>query len=353
MSHSCVPWLIHILWHDSFMCVSWLLYMCAMTHLHVSHGNWTSVRHFALITTHLVVTCLVHVYHDSFIRVPWLLHICTMTHSYVCRDTFTCVTQKVDECATFCPYYYSSRGDMSRSCVPWLIHMCPMVHVWMRCVTGICHDSLMYVPGLDHRYASISNRWPGFNMWHDLFTYVPWLLHMYMCRDSSEYVLWLIHIRAMTHSQAHGHPKLLVWFRYGTWLLHICATTPSYMCHDSFTNMQCLIHICAILSSQVHDHPKLLSWFRRALRSRLGPLLAGRNICDLNHCYVWHDTVVCVTVVCVYIYDFVYIYIYMYICIHIDMRIHIHIYDIYKISKYILCLNISWLKPQLAPRFSL
>ena len=46
-------------WHDSFICVTWLIHMCDMTH-----------------------SC-----------VPWLIHMCDMTHSCVCHDSFQCVTR--------------------------------------------------------------------------------------------------------------------------------------------------------------------------------------------------------------------------------------------------------------------
>ena len=49
-----------------FMCVTWLIHVCDVTHSH----EW----------------------HDSFIRVTWLIHVCEMTHSYVWHDSFICVT---------------------------------------------------------------------------------------------------------------------------------------------------------------------------------------------------------------------------------------------------------------------
>jgi len=33
-----------------------------------------------------------YVWHDSFICVTWLIHMCDMTHSYVWHDSFICVT---------------------------------------------------------------------------------------------------------------------------------------------------------------------------------------------------------------------------------------------------------------------
>jgi len=40
-----------------------------------------------------------YMYHDSFICVPWLIHMCAMTHSYVCHDSFICVPWFIHVCA--------------------------------------------------------------------------------------------------------------------------------------------------------------------------------------------------------------------------------------------------------------
>ena len=84
MTHSYV-------WHDSFICVTWLIHMCDMTHSYV--------------------------WHDSFICVTWLIHMYDMTHSYAWRDSFICVT--------------------------WLIQMCDMTlsYVWHNSFMCVWHDS--------------------------------------------------------------------------------------------------------------------------------------------------------------------------------------------------------------------
>ena len=67
----CVTWRIHMcdmthymcdvtqsyVWHDAFICVTWLIHMCDMTRSYV--------------------------WHDSFIYSTWLIHICDMLHSCV------------------------------------------------------------------------------------------------------------------------------------------------------------------------------------------------------------------------------------------------------------------------------
>ena len=52
--------------------------------------------------------------NDSFICVTWLIHMCDMTHSYVWHDS-----------SNGCSSLY---GNDSFICVTWLIHMCDMTH---------------------------------------------------------------------------------------------------------------------------------------------------------------------------------------------------------------------------------
>jgi len=103
-SFICVTWLIHMcgmthsyVWHDSFTCVTWLIHMCDMTHSYATSGNCGST---CLPTERgdgggsFLHTCVMtnsHVWHD-YSHVTWLIHMCDMTRSYVWRDSFTCVT---------------------------------------------------------------------------------------------------------------------------------------------------------------------------------------------------------------------------------------------------------------------
>jgi len=109
MTHSCV-------WHDSFMCVTWLIHVCDMTHAMCD-------------MTH---SCA---WHDSVKCVTWLSHVCDMTHSYVWHDSFICVTWLIHVCDMTHSYSWHD----SFICVTWLFHVCDMTHscVW--------HDSFICV----------------------------------------------------------------------------------------------------------------------------------------------------------------------------------------------------------------
>ena len=129
-SFICVTWLIHMcdmthsyVWHDSFICVTWLVHMCDMTHSYVWHASplrVTWLAHFAwwdrdrryvevksivksivkstgctlkfLDCWFIGVTWLISTCDMAFIRVTWIMHTCDMTHSYVGHDSSLRVT---------------------------------------------------------------------------------------------------------------------------------------------------------------------------------------------------------------------------------------------------------------------
>jgi len=96
--------------HASFMCVTWLIHMCAMTHSHTLH--------------------------DAFSCVPWLIHMDVMTHSYRCCDSFICVPWLIHLRAYTCRQEKIHVIHMNASChthakYEWLTHVTHM--------NGSCH----------------------------------------------------------------------------------------------------------------------------------------------------------------------------------------------------------------------
>ena len=191
--------------HDSLICVTWLIYMCDMTHLcgrqdsflWVSHDSLMDLSVMSLNGLHMNAhiharnahmrranSCVWHAgicfygWQDSAICVMWLIYMCDMTHSYVWLDS--CVS------------------------VPWLIYSC---------------DILNYMCAMTHLY-----------LWNDTFMCVTWLIYIF--------VQSLIYMLDMTH--------LYVWhdsFIRVIWLICTCDMTHLYLWNDSFICACAMTHL--------------------------------------------------------------------------------------------------------------
>jgi len=85
-------------WHDSIICVRWLIHMCGLSQPYMWHDKYWCVLHVSFMR----MTLLIHVsdmkywcvWHNStsISRAGWPIHVCDMTHSYVWQGTFTCET---------------------------------------------------------------------------------------------------------------------------------------------------------------------------------------------------------------------------------------------------------------------
>jgi len=155
-------------WHDSFICVTWLIHMCDMTHSYV--------------------------WHDSFICVTWLIHMCDMNHSFVWHDSFICLTR--------------------------LIHMCDMAdsYVW--------HDSPIPVLCSTHLPRSRIYIWltHRYEMSYSYVSFIgaTWLIHDMSDLDMTHSLMWNVVFRhdSLTHMKCHIY----------IWLTHTYEISCSYVC---------------------------------------------------------------------------------------------------------------------------
>ena len=173
-------------WHDSFICVTWLTDMFDMTHSYV--------------------------WHDAFICVTWLTDMFDMTHSYVWHDSFICVTWLTDmfdtahwhDCLTCAYATFTSGHDSIKHetwltfvsvrlgsclCVSWFLHTCTVTHPcrWH----DLCIPVTYHTCHISHVSHMIGVKWiillrdtTHSYVRRDVFTRVTWLMSISYCPAS-------------------------------------------------------------------------------------------------------------------------------------------------------------------------
>jgi len=140
-------------WHDSFICVTWLIHMCDMTHSYVVH--------------------------DSFICNDEinLHHTCDMTHSYMWHDAFISETR---------PMSMWDRTHLYAG--TWLVHLYVARHSFF------CDDetNLHHTPDMSHLYVGHDSFICG--IWH---THTRDMTHVFVIKtglfyqyNTALYPLW-------------------------------------------------------------------------------------------------------------------------------------------------------------------
>jgi len=227
------------MWHDSsirvpglIICVTWLFYICDMTHSYV--------------------------WHDSSIRVPWLIicltwliHTCARTH-YRCDTTRPHISHDSSIYLTCCsgPLSGGVRGSASPLCD--MTHL----HPW--------HDASAYLTRLIHILnmlqwaAEWRSSWVCKSlMWHDSFTSVTW--HIYISDTTHPYVLhdavgrWVVESWVCRSRAFPFLGRLLCGWRGWPWLptppgAHMYMKTWCiYKCYSIYVT-----HICMCMHIHIH-----------------------------------------------------------------------------------------------------
>jgi len=247
--------------HDSFICVPWLIHMCAMTRSNVCH--------------------------DSFICVPWHIHMCAMTHSNVFHGSLLRVSGPIHMCAMNHSYVWV---------FSWLIYTCAMTRSCM-CMTHSCvrHDSFMYVPWLKLACATTHSC-----VFHDSFICVPWLISN----------TW--------HDSLNSwyHPRMYAFaFTSASWLIRTCAMTHFIGWRDSLYRYSTTDWVRDISDSLPHCVWSHACKIDRIKRQHKSDLDVGNNHCWREHIYSMHLRVghayvltnttymcICIPRICIYVY---------------------------------------------------
>ena len=175
-------------WHDSFICATWIIQMCDMTHSLFVPSVCAAATRFH--NSFVFVTCLIHAYH-----------ICDLTHAYVRHDSFIC--------ATWLTRYSFEGAGAAAICftdsfvyVTWLTYICDVTHWYLRHDLGIRGTRLIYTCDMTHLHV-----------WHDSSIRVTWPVHIcdmtysFVWRDLCLCVTWLVFTRDRTYSY--------VWYGWG------------------------------------------------------------------------------------------------------------------------------------------
>ena len=146
-----------------------------MSHIWMSHSTWhipilgrsSAARPLSRSDASAFVTTAVSLLGHLFICVTWLIHVCGMTHSYVRHDSLVCVKWLVRMC------------NMPRSYV-WAAHPLLRSDVVCICMYICVHNKRNQISLYMYQrsWLQLSADWPIYScVWHDPSICETWLIH--------------------------------------------------------------------------------------------------------------------------------------------------------------------------------
>jgi len=140
-------------WHDSSICVTWLIHKCGMTHPYVWHDSYISVTwlwliHMCDICVISLITC-VYTYGWDMSHI-WMWHVTHMDLIHICssearRTCDICVTSHITHVYTYGSHPYVCKWGMLHVWIPFTCCTCgshshvARVDPIHMCANEVCH----------------------------------------------------------------------------------------------------------------------------------------------------------------------------------------------------------------------
>ena len=196
------------MWHDSLICVIWLICMCDTTYWYA----WGRV-HMCDMTYSQVLLDSFYVWHELQVI---LRKRATNYRALLQKMTYNSKASYRSSPPSMCEMNHSYVWNDSFICMTWLIHVWDVTH------SHVCYCSFICVT------------WPESFIWHDSFIRVTWPIYMRDMTHSHVWHDWFICVTVLIVMYEES-------FICVTWFIHMCDMTHSYVRHDSFTCVTWLI----------------------------------------------------------------------------------------------------------------
>jgi len=188
------------------------------------------------------------VWHDSFICVTWLIHICDMTRWYMWHDSLIYMTWLIHISVIWLVYSrMASKSNISTKEWQWDASVYTLRHdSFIRAISRIHMSDMtrLYQDGRQEQHTQererMMQRDASACMWHDSFIRATWLIrmcdvtHSYVRHDS--FLMWPIHTRMASKSNTSANESR------SEMQVHIRDMTHSSVQYALFKDLMCLIH---------------------------------------------------------------------------------------------------------------